>query len=146
MDGDGDVDAVVIANADAPDDPNGVGRIMVWDLQTTDIIAGPFAFNRPGGSRATINNFDNDPEPEIAFTANSNIFAFDDIVNSNGGAGGLNNYGMIPQMTLSGHTQVTSFDFDGRWWFTRFAYRDNDNFRDFLLDQVMVIGNSDSSY
>ena len=121
MDLDGDVDAVLSRW-------NEVGEALIWDLQTEALLGGG-VFDHPGtyGSRINIANMDSDPHPEMVMTCVYKIFAMDDIVNSG-------RFGTVVWLDItsdeSGHTQLTSFDFDGNGTY-EIAYRDETSLRIF---------------
>ncbi|MFK7932447.1 MAG: hypothetical protein AB8G22_03000, partial [Saprospiraceae bacterium] len=124
MDLDGDVDAVVTHYDEAYS-----GEAVIWDLQTETILGGEGAWDYPStkGSRMNISNLDDDPYPEMVMTSRFTIFAVDDIVNSDG----FGNIIWLDQTTdESGHTQLTSFDFDGNGTY-EIAYRDETHLRIF---------------
>ncbi len=104
MDLDGDIDAVA-CNHDS-------NEFLVWDLQTTDIVAQDNYLGPPGISRASIGNFDDDPEPEFVFIHYNTLEVIDDIVNSNAATLGFSNLWSLSITDPSAHTQVTLFDFD----------------------------------
>lgn len=124
MDLDGDVDAVVTHYDEAY-----TGEAIIWDLQTETILGGTTAWDYPGnkGSRMNISNLDDDPYPEMVMTSRFTIFTVDDIINSDG-------FGNIIWLDRtsdeSGHTQLTSFDFDGNGTY-EIAYRDETHLRVF---------------
>lgn len=121
MDLDGDVDAVITQWSE-------VGQAVIWDLQTNNTLGGGI-FDYPGrfGSRMNIANMDMDPYPEMVMTSFERIFAIDDIITT----GGFGNIIWLDGTTdESGHTQLTSFDFDGDGSF-EIAYRDETNIRIF---------------
>lgn len=121
MDLDGDVDAVI-------SHWNETGEALIWDLQTTELLGGG-VFDYPGsfGSRINIANMDKDPYPEMVMTCVRKIFAIEDIVTTAG-------FGSILWLDetsdKSGHTQITSFDFDGNGTY-EIAYRDETRLRIF---------------
>ena len=121
MDLDGDVDAVM-SNWDE------IGQALIWDLQTDQILGGG-VFDYPGGlgSRINISNIDTDPYPEMVMTCRFKVFAIDDIV-SNGQLGSI--LWLDETSDESGHTQITSFDFDGNGTY-EIAYRDETRLRIF---------------
>ncbi|MEL7020808.1 MAG: hypothetical protein AAGK47_04320, partial [Bacteroidota bacterium] len=139
MDLDGDVDAVVTHYDEAY-----TGEAVIWDLQTETILGGDSAWDYPNnkGSRMNISNLDDDPYPEMVMTSRFTIFAVDDIVNS----GGFGNIIWLDQTTdESGHTQLTSFDFDGNGTY-EIAYRDETHLRVFNgLGNGIPSGNYPSS-
>ncbi|MEL6638560.1 MAG: hypothetical protein AAFR05_17525, partial [Bacteroidota bacterium] len=120
MDLDGDVDGV-IANY-------GTGEAIIWDLQTNALLGGGlFDYTSDFGGRITIANLDTDPYPEMAMVSKRSIFAIEDIVT----AGRFGNIIWLDNTTdNSGHTQITSFDFegDGRY---EICYRDQTQLRVF---------------
>ena len=121
MDLDGDVDAVITQWSS-------LGQAVIWDLQTPTTLGGD-VFDFPGkfGSRMNIANMDEDPYPEMVMTSLEKIFAIDDIVTTDG----FGNIIWLDETTdESGHTQLTSFDFDGDGSF-EIAYRDETNVRIF---------------
>ena len=141
MDKDGDVDAVITKFENDGSISDTVTEILIWDMQTNQIVAGPWRGTKAGGSRAFIGNFDTDPEPEFAFTCSSLVVAFDDVVNSNGGAGGFEELWDLVTLDGSGHTQMTGFDFDGDGTL-ELCYRDSQQFRIFsgLGDGAVMLG------
>ena len=104
LDLDGDIDAVA-CNHDS-------NEYLAWDLQTTDIIAEASYAGSPGISRASIGNFDDDPEPEFVFIHYNTLEVIDDVVNSNAATLGFSNLWSLAIVDPSAHTQVTLFDFD----------------------------------
>lgn len=121
MDLDGDVDAVM-SNWDA------TGQALIWDLQTEELLGGGI-FDYPGdyGSRINVSDMDNDPYPEMVMTSVQKIFAIDDIVTT----GGFQTITWLDETSdESGHTQITSFDFDGNGKY-EIAYRDETKLRIF---------------
>lgn len=121
MDLDGDVDAVVTSW-------DWEGKAVIWDLQTTELLGGG-TFDYPGawGSRMNIANMDSDPYPEMVMTSRFKIFAVDDIVTT----GGFGNVLWLDETSdESGHTQITSFDFDGNGTYEA-IYRDETRLRIF---------------
>ncbi|MCH2083407.1 MAG: gliding motility-associated C-terminal domain-containing protein [Saprospiraceae bacterium] len=121
MDLDGDVDAV-ISHWDA------IGQAVIWDLQTDELLGGG-VFDYPGtyGSRINISNMDEDEYPEMVMTCVYKVFAMDDIVTS----GGFNKVIWLDETSdESGHTQLTSFDFDGNGTY-EIIYRDETRMRIF---------------
>ena len=121
MDLDGDVDAVV-SSWDFQ------GKAVIWDLQTTEFVGGG-TFDYPGawGSRPNIANMDQDPYPEIVMTSRYKIFAVDDVVTT----GSFGNIIWLDETSdESGHTQITSFDFDGNGTYEA-VYRDETRLRIF---------------
>ena len=121
MDMDGDVDAVVSSW-------DWQGKALIWDMQTTELIGGG-TFNYPGawGSRPNIANMDQDPYPELVMTSRYKIFAVDDIVTT----GSFGNILWLDETSdESGHTQITSFDFDGNGTYEA-VYRDETRLRIF---------------
>lgn len=121
MDLDGDVDAVM-SNWD------NVGQALIWDLQTDELLGGGI-FDYPGirGSRINISDMDSDPYPEMVMTSVYKVFAIDDIVTTG-------SFGVVTWLDSttdeSGHTQITSFDFDGNGKY-EIAYRDETSLRIF---------------
>ncbi|MEL6276464.1 MAG: hypothetical protein AAFU03_15290, partial [Bacteroidota bacterium] len=121
MDLDGDVDAVMSRWDD-------VGQALIWDLQTDELLGGGI-WDYPGdlGSRINIANMDEDDHPEMVLTSRFKVFAVDDIINS----GGFGNIIWLDKTSdESGHTQLTSFDFDGNGTY-EVAYRDESRVRIF---------------
>lgn len=121
MDLDGDVDAV-ISHWDA------IGQAVIWDLQTDELLGGG-VFDYPGtyGSRINISNMDEDEYPEMVMTCVYKVFAMDDMVTS----GGFNKVIWLDETSdESGHTQLTSFDFDGNGTY-EIIYRDETRMRIF---------------
>ena len=122
MDLDGDVDAVITQW-----DQN--GQALIWDMQNENELLGGRIWDYPGklGSRMNIANMDNDPYPEMVMTSLEKVFAIDDIVTNN-------NFGDIIWLDEtsdeSGHTQLTSFDFDGNGSY-EVVYRDETQVRIF---------------
>ena len=122
MDLDGDVDAIITNY-----DESGPGEALIWDLQTDEILGGDEAWDYPSwkGSRMMIANMDDDPYPEMAMTSRFTMFAVDDIVTTA-------SFGNIIWLDIttdeSGHTELTSFDFnaDGKY---EIAYRDETHLR-----------------
>ncbi len=104
LDLDGDVDAVV-----GNHENNG---LLAWDLQTTTIFAEESIGGPLGISRASIGNFDDDPEPEFVYIQYNSLKVIDDIVNSNATVLGFSNLWSLAIVDPSAHTQVTLFDFD----------------------------------
>lgn len=121
MDLDGDVDATITQWDET-------GQALIWDLQTNELLGGGI-FDYPGefGSRMNIANMDDDPYPEMVMTCVFQIFAIDDIVTTR-------TFGDIIWLDEttdeSGHTQLTSFDFDGDGTY-EIAYRDETQLRIF---------------
>jgi gliding motility-associated-like protein len=121
MDLDGDVDAVITHWSES-------GEALIWDLQTDELLGGG-VWDYPGawGSRMNISNMDKDPEPEMVMTSRYRIFVVDDIVST----GGFGNISWLDATSdESGHTQITSFDFDGNGTYEA-AYRDETKLRIF---------------
>jgi len=104
LDLDGDIDAVVTNHS--------TGSVLVWDLQSTNVVAETSFGGAPGIGRASIGNFDDDPEPEFTFVRFNSIEVLDDIVNSNAGVSGFDNLWSLSVVDLSAQTQVSLFDFD----------------------------------
>lgn len=124
MDLDGDVDAVITNYLES-----GPGEALIWDLQTDEILGGTGAWDYPSwkGSRMMIANMDDDPYPEMAMTSRFTMFAVDDIVTT----GSFGNVVWLDVTTdESGHTELTSFDFDGDGKY-EIAYRDETHLRVF---------------
>ncbi len=121
MDMDGDVDAV-ISQWDE------VGQALIWDMQTNELL-GNRIWDYPGtlGSRVNIANMDKDEYPEMVMTCLQKVFAVDDIVTT----GDLGNIIWLDETSdESGHTQLTSFDFDGNGSY-EIVYRDETQVRIF---------------
>lgn len=121
IDNDCDVDAIVTNYDD--------GMLLAWDLQTDAMVGGNTAFNYPSelGSRINITNIDSDPFPEFVWTGQFRMMAMDDLINGNG-IGSL--LWVTTTSDFSGHTQITSFDFDfdGQ---SEIVYRDETRLRIF---------------
>ncbi|MCI5080380.1 MAG: VCBS repeat-containing protein, partial [Saprospiraceae bacterium] len=121
MDLDGDIDAVM-SNWDE------TGQALIWDMQTDELLGGGI-FDYPGsyGSRINISNMDEDDYPEMVMTCVFKILAIDDIVTNQG----FNQVLWLDQTSdESGHTQITSFDFDGNGTY-EIIYRDETRMRIF---------------
>ena len=121
MDLDGDVDAVITQWST-------IGQSLIWDLQTPDLLGGG-VYDYPGalGSRMNIANMDSDPYPEMVMTSKFKIFAIDDIVTT----GSFGNIIWLDETSdESGHTQLTSFDFNGDGTY-EIVYRDETQLRIF---------------
>ena len=121
MDLDGDVDAVITQWSS-------IGQALIWDMQT-DLLLGGGVYDYPGelGSRMNIANMDDDPHPEMVMTSKFKIFAIDDMINS----GGFGNIIWLDNTSdESGHTQLTSFDFNGDGTY-EIVYRDETQLRIF---------------
>lgn len=124
MDLDGDIDAVITNYLES-----GPGEALIWDLQTDELLGREDSWNYPSwkGSRMMIANMDDDPYPEMAMTSRYTMFAVDDIVTS----GGFGNIVWLDVTTdESGHTELTSFDFNGDGKY-EIAYRDETHLRIF---------------
>lgn len=121
MDLDGDVDAVITQWSNT-------GQALIWDMQTDELLGGG-VWDYPGswGSRMNIANMDEDEYPEMVMTSRYAVFAIDDI-NQSGGFGNIAWLDMTSDE--SGHTQITSFDFDGNGTYEA-AYRDETKLRIF---------------
>lgn len=123
MDLDGDLDAVITRWDN--------GEALIWDMQNSEEVLGGRIWNYPGelGSRMNIANMDEDEFPEMVMTSKEKVFAIDDIVTSNG-FGNNNIIWLDNTSDESGHTQLTSFDFDGNGSY-EIIYRDETNVRIF---------------
>ena len=121
VDLDGDVDAVITQWSQT-------GQALIWDIQTDELLGGGiWDYPSSWGSRMNIANMDADPFPEMVMTSRYSIFAIDDIMNS----GGFGNIVWFDHTSdESGHTQITSFDFDGNGTYEA-TYRDENKLRIF---------------
>ena len=120
VDLDGDLDAVTIDFVE--------GKALIWDIQSDQLLGGG-VWDYPDtlGGRANITNIDDDDYPEFIFTTRFNMYVVDDIVTT----GGFGNVLWIEKTSdFSGHTQVTSFDFDRDGEY-EIVYRDEQELRIF---------------
>ena len=124
MDLDGDLDAVITQW-------DQIGSALIWDMQNNTELLGGRIWDYPGtlGSRMNIANMDTDEYPEMVMTSLEKVFAIDDIVTNNG-IGDENIIWLDNTSDESGHTQLTSFDFDGNGSY-EIVYRDETQVRIF---------------
>ena len=120
VDLDGDLDAVAVDYVE--------GKALIWDIQTDELLGGGI-WDYPDtlGGRANITNIDDDDFPEFIFTTRFNMYIVDDISQT-----GLFGEVIWREQTsdFSGHTQVTSFDFDKDGEY-EIVYRDEQELRIF---------------
>ncbi|TNE81799.1 MAG: hypothetical protein EP332_02305 [Bacteroidetes bacterium] len=118
---DGDIDAAITSIQ------NGQGKLFIWDLQTSSLLANPLTLQTVDNmGRANVGDFDNDGKPELGICTERYYRVVDDYTQKSGN--NLTYLWTLSTSDNSGMTNATVFDFDGNGSF-EIVYRDEQNLR-----------------